>query len=67
MLSGCAQRLAERRIVPCTDEELEGRIPDLVNGVRLLLSHDLSFKKAMALHQERIQARFPRERFFQIA
>jgi hypothetical protein len=52
--------------VPCMGEELKGRIPDLVNGARLLLSEDFSFDKAMTLHQARIGARFPRERFFQI-
>jgi hypothetical protein len=67
MLSGCVQRLTANEIVPCMGDELEGRIPDVVNGARLLLSKDFSFDKAMALHQARIEARFPRERFFQIA
>jgi hypothetical protein len=66
MLSGCVQRLGAASIVPCMSEELQSRIPDLVDGARLLLSDDFSFEKAMALHQERIDARFPRERFFQI-
>ena len=66
MLSGCVQDLAASRTVPCMGEELPGRIPDLVNGARLLLSDGFSFEKAMALHQSRIDARFPRERFFQI-
>ena len=66
MLSGCVQRLAARQVVPCMGEELEDRISDLLNGARLLLSEDFSFDKAMALHQARTEARFPRERFFQI-
>jgi hypothetical protein len=66
MLSGCVQDLAASRTVPCMGEELQSRIPDLVNGTRLLLSDAFSFEKAMALHQSRIDARFPRERFFQI-
>ncbi len=66
MLSECVQRLAARQNVRCMDEELEARIPDLLNGARLLLSKDFSFDRAMALHQTRIEARFPRERFFQI-
>jgi hypothetical protein len=66
MLSGCVQDLAASRTVPCMGEELQGRIPDLVNGARLLLSDGFSFEKATALHQSRIDERFPRERFFQI-
>lgn len=66
MLSGCVERLGAGQTVPCMGEELEGRIPDLVEGVQFLLSGGLSFEKAMALYQERIAARFPRERFFQI-
>lgn len=66
MLPGCEQRLAERHIVPCMSEDLEGRMPDLLHGARLLLSGDFSFDEAMALHQARIGARFPHERFFQI-
>lgn len=66
MLPGCVQRLAAAQTVPCMAEELPRRIPDLVNGARLLLSKDFSFEQAMALHQQRIEARFPRERFFQI-
>jgi len=66
MLSGCVQRLAASQTVPCMDEDLEGRIPDLLNGARLLLSKDFSFDKSMAFHQARIEAAFPRERFFQI-
>lgn len=66
MLSGCIQDLAASRTVPCMGEELQDRIPDLIDGTRLLLSDDFSFEKAWALHQVRIDARFPRERFFQI-
>lgn len=66
MRSGCVHDLAESRTVPCMGEELQARIPDLVNGARLLLSEGFSFEKAMALHQSRIDGRFARERFFQI-
>jgi hypothetical protein len=66
MLSECVERIAAERTVPCMGEELPGRIPDLVDGVRLLLSDDFSFEKATALYRERIEAKFPRERFFQI-
>ena len=66
MLSGCVERLAAHQTVPCMGEELEGRIPDLLNGARLLLSEEFSFDKAMALHQARIEAGGARERFFQI-
>jgi hypothetical protein len=65
MLSGCAQRLAAHETVPCMGEELDGRIPDLVEGARLLLSKHFSFDQAMALHQARIET-IPRERMFQI-
>ena len=67
MLDECVQRLAAHQIVPCMAEELQTRIPDLLNGARLLLSEDFSFEKAMALHQSRIESGYPRERFFQIA
>lgn len=66
MLSGCVERLAASETVPCMGEQLRDRIPDVVDGVRLLLSDDFSFEKAMALYRERTGARFPRERFFQI-
>jgi hypothetical protein len=66
MLDACVQRLAADQNVACMSEELPGKIADLLDGTRLLLSPDFSFEKAMALYQARIQARFPRERFFQI-
>jgi hypothetical protein len=66
MLSECVERLSAASTVPCMGEELQDRIPDLLDGARLLLSDDFSFEKARALHQERIDARYPRERFFQI-
>jgi hypothetical protein len=67
MLSGCVERIAVQQTAPCMGEDLEGRIPDLLNGAGLLLSGDFSFEKAMALHQARIAASFPREGFFQIS
>jgi hypothetical protein len=66
MLSGCEQRLAAHQAVPCMGEDLDGRIPDLVDGARLLLSGDFTFEKAMTLHQARIEATSAHERFFQI-
>ncbi len=66
MLSGCVERIRAGSTVPCMGEELPSRVPDLVEGARLLLSDDFSFEQAKALHQERVDARFPRERFFQI-
>jgi hypothetical protein len=67
MLSGCVEDLAASRTVRCMDKDLQGRIPDLVEGARLLLSGGFSFEQAMALHHSRIDERFPRQRFFQIA
>jgi len=66
MLSGCVEDIAASRTVPCMGEALAGRIPDVVDGARLLLSGDFSFEQAMALHRSRIEARFPPDRFFQI-
>ncbi len=66
MLSACVERLGADQNVACMGEELKGRIPDLLDGARLLLSNTFSFEQAMELHQARIGARFPRERFFQI-
>ncbi len=67
MRPGCGEKLAAAETVPCMAEELDDRIPDLVNGARLLLSRNFSFDQAMALYRLRIkQMGLAEERFFQI-
>jgi len=66
MRAECGARLAADGRVVCMEEELDGRIPELVAGLRRLLSPAFSFEAAWALYQERIAARFVKERFFQI-
>ncbi len=67
MRPGCGEQLEAGETVPCMAAEMDGRIPDLVNGAHLLLSGNFSFDQAMTLYRIRIkQMGLAEERFFQI-
>lgn len=63
----CSNLLIANETVPCMAAQLDTRTPDLIRGVRLLLSDGFSFDKAMRLYQARIDdIGFAPEKFFKI-
>lgn len=53
---GCGKLLAEDKKALCmTDELLEKKIPEIVEGVKLLLNSNFTYDKAMELYLEKLQ------------
>ena len=55
---------ANSRVVCVSDELVEQKIPEIVEGARLLLDKDFTYEKAMALHLSKIEKEYDRDRFF---